>query len=294
MEGKLSRGSIEQFMLGTWPLSGNEGVPGYGPAERGVAIETIQTAVTLGIRSFDTADIYGAGFAEELLGEVLSSIKEPTIVCTKGGWDVSAASFNGNPDFLRERVIQSQERLRRDVIDIYLLHCPPAEWSGNPRLYSPLIELKDKGVLARIGLSVGEPADAWAALHVPGIDVIQIPYNFVCSEADQGFLQEALQVGKTIMAREVFGNGLLTGKYAVTDRFRENDFRSSWDFALRMQIADTMKFWEPYKVEGESWMEFALRFALDRSEFSSVVVGARSPEQVAGLVELISNQSAVN
>jgi aryl-alcohol dehydrogenase-like predicted oxidoreductase len=127
---------VSQVGLGTWPLAGNDGLAGYGPRDDARAEETIRRALEIGMSVFDTADVYGDGYAESLLGRLLTEHGDSrSIVITKGGMIASDGTFDRDPDALRRRVAASRDRLQRATIDVYLLHNPPPYLLGIAEIY---------------------------------------------------------------------------------------------------------------------------------------------------------------
>lgn len=273
---------VSQIGFGTWPIAGSGGITGYGSCASETAKETIKAALAGGITLFDTADVYGDGFAESLLGELLLSTREDVIICTKGGWDLAQAGPNFTSDFLRSRVEASLSRLRSTYIDVYLLHNPPAHLIGVRDIYRPLVHLRKKGRILHIGVSVAHAEDALLALDVPEVEIIQLPYNLLLPNAEWGVFRNGQSSGKGIIIREALGNGLLTGKYTSASQFPRNDFRSTLPQNYFSQLQTQLNQVGPYRRAGESMVEFALRFVLDRPQVASVIVGARNPEQLAG------------
>jgi aryl-alcohol dehydrogenase-like predicted oxidoreductase len=150
-------------------------------------------------------------------------------------------------------------------------------------LYRPLLELRERGWIRHLGVSVAAVGDAWLTLERPEVEVVQLPYNLALSEADQGLLQRLHDAGKGVLIREALGNGLLTGKYGARTRFSSADFRSAWRPEMLRAALAAAAAWEPYRRPGESQIHFALRFVLDRPEVSAVLVGARNPAQIEAL-----------
>ncbi len=282
--GKIATG-MSQIGLGTWPLAGNAGLDGYGTVDPECAEATVVAALAAGITLFDTASVYGDGFAESLLGRLLPQGRSAPLLCTKGGFRQFAQGKALHPRDLEAEVAASRERLRRTVIDIYLLHNPPPHLIGLPELYRPLLELRDRGWIAHIGISVAQAGDAWLALDRPEVEIVQLPFNLLNMEADQGLLSRAAGLGKTILARETLANGMLSGRYGPTSTFAAGDFRRALPMDVKTSIATGMAALEAYRRQDESWVDFSLRFVLDRPEISSAIVGARTPEQVRALVK---------
>lgn len=274
--------SISQLGFGSWPIAGSCGIPGYDASDPETARITIREAVAGGITLFDTADVYGDGAAETLLGEVLEPIRQDVTICTKGGWDLIQNAPNFSPKFLRDRVEASLGRLRTNFIDIYLLHSPPAHLIGIRDLYQPLVHLRERGRIRYIGVSVAHANDALLAIDVPEVEVIQLPYNLLLPDAEWGaFLYNRRgSAGKGLIIREALGNGLITGKYSHPSQFTKHDFRSTLSAEYLTQVQEQLNRLCPYRRQEESMVQFALRFVLDRPQVASVLVGARTPEQL--------------
>ena len=281
MERRLGRSPlrVSQGGLGTWPLAGNDGLPGYGRCDRDLALATLRSALEAGVTFIDTAPVYGGGLAERMIGQVLQRFPSPVVVCTKGGWDPSTSTFDPDPRKLERQVHESLERLQRDVLDVYLLHNVPARLMGVRELYQPLVALREKGRIGHIGVSVVHARDAMLAIDRSEIEVVELPYNFIHPEAED-VLPGLASAGKGVVVREALANGLLAGRHGPATRFAPDDFRSTIPSEVRAWIDSEMRAFEPYRRTGEEWIDFALRFVLDRPEVSTVLVGARTPEHV--------------
>jgi len=266
--------TVSQVGLGTWPLAGNRGLRGYGEADPAAAEATVRAALAEGVAFFDTAAIYGDGMAEELLGRVLARREGNHIVCTKGGWGPTSG-FMSDPRAIGTQARASRARLQVEAIDVYLLHNVPPHLLGIADLYGPLLRLRDEGIVRHLGVSVVRARDAWLALDRPEIEVIELPYNFAHIEADP-LLPRLYRAGKGLIVREALASGL------VADRagFGTGDFRAALPPEVFAAVREAKQAMAPYRREGEDWVDFALRFVLDRPEVACVLVGARRPEQV--------------
>jgi aryl-alcohol dehydrogenase-like predicted oxidoreductase len=285
--------TVSQVGFGSWAIGGNTGIKGYGPSEHLVAEDTVKAAFRAGITLYDTADVYGEGVAESIIGAVLEPVRHNVVLCTKGGWDLSRGAPNLVPSYLHTCVTKSLKRLRTNFIDIYLLHNPPPHLIGIRETYRPLIELRERGILGHIGVSVSCPNEALLALDVPDVEVVQVPYNMLIPDAEVQLFPLAAENGVGIIAREALGNGLLTGKYNRETRFPKDDFRSDWPTGWIEGVLQQVQIFNAYRRNGESMIDLALRFVLERPQVASVVVGARNPEQVsdhirAGVVRPVS------
>lgn len=273
---------VSQIGLGTWPLAGNEGLAGYGRVVVEQAEATIEAALEAGIFLFETGSVYGCGLAEQLLGRALHG-RADAIVVTKGGFSKFSQGQAIEAQELLKEFHLSRERLQRETIDVYLLHNPPPHLIGLRESYRPLLRLRERGLVRKIGVAVAQPSHAWLALDRPEVEVIQIPFNVLQSEAEFGLLERASSLGKGILARETLLNGLLAGRYNRLTRFPGDDFRAEIPATTRNAVFDAMDGLEPFRRPNESWVDFALRFVLDRPEISCAVVGARRAEQIQAL-----------
>jgi aryl-alcohol dehydrogenase-like predicted oxidoreductase len=274
--------SVSQVGLGTWPLAGNNGLAGYGAADEAQAEAAIHEALAAGITLFDTADVYGAGFAEELLGQILRN-NDRVIVVTKGGMEPSSGQFDPDADKLARRAEASLKRLRREVLDIYLLHNPPPHLLALSSTYRAIEKLRKNGLVRWLGVSVARAENAWLVLDRPEVDIIQLPFSLINVTADLGLLTEAAIRGKAVLVREALANGLLSDKSLAGGIFASDDFRASMPAEIIEQVRSVALGWEPFRKSNESWVDFSLRFVLDRPEVSTVLVGARRPEHFPAL-----------
>src|SRR6058998_3749962 len=131
---------VSEVGFGAWAIGGNEHGNSYGPTDDAESIAAVRRAVDLGVNFIDTADVYGWGHSEEILGEALEGRRD-----------------DGYLAFALERSIK---RLRTDHVDVYQLHNPPAEMMGDPETYEVLESLKAEHKIDHYGVSVHEPAEA--------------------------------------------------------------------------------------------------------------------------------------
>lgn len=281
---------VPEVGLGTWPLSGNRYFPGYGKGHTELARGVLKAAVQGGVEFLDTALAYDAGHINRTIGNLFPAGSDNITICTKGGWDLDQGAFNPDPSFLRNQVINNLTTLQRDCLDIFLLHSPPAEFIAEPRIYGPLLELREQGKIKAIGVSVRHFEDAWQVLLAPEIDVVQLPYNPVLWGKDRGLIAALGKQDIGIIAREILVNGTLA---KTNDFYPIDDFRAHWPLELHQQVFTAKADWESYRRGHESWLEFALRFALDRSEICTALVGARKREHIDDLCKAVSRETRI-
>jgi aryl-alcohol dehydrogenase-like predicted oxidoreductase len=190
----------------------------YGPADRQASIATIKSALDLGVNFFDTADAYGAGHNEELLGEALSGVRDRAVIATKFGIEVTSdgtRQINGRPEYVRSCAEASLRRLGTDVIDIYYQHrvdktVPIEETVG------AMSELVAAGKVRYLGLSQASARSIERACAVHPITALQTEWSIWTRELEGPVLDTARRLGLGIVAYCPLGRGFLAG--GVTDR----------------------------------------------------------------------------
>jgi aryl-alcohol dehydrogenase-like predicted oxidoreductase len=272
---------VSELALGTWGLSGDA----YGAIVDAEIDRVIDRAVALGITAFDTADVYGRGAMETRLGKRLPPAT--THVITKIGTDLEAVPPRKRFDreFLRVAFERSRERLKRDVVDVVLLHNPTMLAMGTGEAVGYLKELKGDGAIAAWGVSAGS-AEVAASAIARGAEVIELAYNaFVARDLHTvaGAVAES-DVG--VLARSVLSYGLLAGHWTAEREFYPGDHRMGrWtrdEMAHRVAQLDALR----PAVSGAvlSLRAVALRFVLSNQLVSSAVLGPRSVAQLDQLV----------
>jgi aryl-alcohol dehydrogenase-like predicted oxidoreductase len=252
--------------------------------------EVLRAALDHGVTLIDTADVYGLGHAEELVGEVLPASSEATVV-TKVGWDivteprvVGGSRRRYDPPYLEEAVVASLRRLRRATIDVMLLHNPTRADVADGIAVGTLRRMQERGLVRWIGASVGSEDDAIAAID-QGIDVLEVPFNLVRYWARD--LRPRLDGGAVaVIAREPFERGLLTGKYGRDATFPAGDHRAgkgqAWLDAAMPALERARRIGDR---RGLPPAAVALAYALAHSFVATAIAGARSVEQLVANIE---------
>jgi aryl-alcohol dehydrogenase-like predicted oxidoreductase len=278
---------VSEIGFGGWAVGGNAFGNSYGDTDDAVSRAAIRTALELGVTLFDTADVYGHGHSEALLGEVLAQWPgPPPVVVTKGGVNWYRRDGTLEPDWtplaLAHAVQQSLSRLRRDALDVFLLMNPPVEVLDRFKVWDTLDALKRAGKVRCYGVSVAEPADGvWLLEHGCPVDVLQVAYSVFYQGAGVDLLPLARTRKVGILAREPLANGFLSGKYDADAEFTNGDIRAALPreyVAAMTATAGRLKF---LRRGGERTLaQAALRFVLDDPAVGSVVAGAKTPAQV--------------
>ncbi len=200
----------------------------YGPGDEEESIATIHRAIELGVNFFDTADIYGRGENEKLVGRALRGRRDKVVLATKFGIvrtnDPKARGVNGRPEYVRESCEQSLQRLGVDVIDLYYQHrvdpnTPIEDTVG------AMAELVKQGKVRFLGLSEAGPQTIRRAAKVHPIVALQSEYSLWTRDVEEGPLEACRQLGITLVAYSPLGRGFLTGKIKSPDDLARDDFR---------------------------------------------------------------------
>lgn len=272
---------VSEIGFGAWGIGGDaEGSVAYGPVERTDALAAVARAVELGVTFFDTAEFYGSGMSEALLGEALAGRRATMIIASK----VGLLDASGRQDFsaahMRRALEASLTRLRSDYLDLYQLHSPPAELLAAQQ--SPLAELaalRAEGKIRAVGVSARSPQDALAAATHPLVDCVQVNFNLLDQRAlEVGLFEACAQRGMGVIVRTPLCFGFLTGRYRADEPFHAGDHRSRWSLAQRERWAsggDAFDAWRAGNFETEA--QFALRFCLSFPAVSTAIPGMLTP-----------------
>lgn len=214
--------SVSALGLGTWQLGAD-----WGDVGEADALAVLGTAADAGVTLFDTADVYGDGRSEQLIGRFLRERGEHGItVATKMGRRLPQEKANYSPENFRAWTERSRRNLGVETLDLVQLHCPPSSVIDDASTYDELDRLVDDGAIAAYGVSVETSAQALSAISRPGVTNVQIILNpFRLKPLDE-VLPAAADAGVAVFARVPLASGLLSGRYTSQTRFAANDHRS--------------------------------------------------------------------
>ena len=274
--------TVSEIGFGAWAIGGNAHGNSYGPTDDRESISAVRRAVDLGVKFFDTADVYGWGHSEELLGEALEGRRDDVILATKVGGDFyhGGGRMNFDPGYVAFALDRSLKRLRTDRVDVYQLHNPPAEMMGDPATYETLESLKAEHKIDHYGVSVHEPSEALLCLEAGRPEVLQIPFSLFRQEWIDDFFGEARRAGIGVIAREPLGNGFLSGTIRPDARFPSGDIRHHWPpsmIAGRATAASRLSF---LAGPSRTMAQAAVRFVLSFPEVSVTIPGSKTVAQL--------------
>jgi aryl-alcohol dehydrogenase-like predicted oxidoreductase len=208
--------------LGTWQLGAD-----WGEVSETAALEVLGAAVESGVTFFDTADVYGDGRSERLIGRFRAENPEvPIMVATKMGRRVDQVPENYTVQNFRTWTDRSRRNLGMEQLDLVQLHCPPTAVYSQDQTYDALDALVDDGVIANYGVSVETCDEALTAMSRRGTATVQIILNAFRRKPLEAVLPSAMTNGVGIIARVPLASGLLSGRYTTSTTFAENDHRS--------------------------------------------------------------------
>ena len=219
--GRTGR-SVSAIGLGTWQLGAD-----WGAVSEEDATAVLAASADNGVTLFDTADVYGDGRSESIIGRFLAARPGHGItVATKMGRRLAQEPENYTPENFRAWTDRSRRNLGVDTLDLVQLHCPPTAVIEDDATYDALDELVESGAIAAYGVSVETCAQALAAISRPNVTNVQIIFNpFRLKPLDE-VLPAAARAGVAIFARVPLASGLLSGKYTAETTFAADDHRT--------------------------------------------------------------------
>jgi len=277
--------------LGCWQLGAD-----WGEVSDSDALAVLHAALDEGVTLLDTADVYGDGRSEALIGRLLAERdSEGVLVATKMGRraDPHEPAAYGLPAF-REWTDRSRRNLGVDVLDLVQLHCPPTAVYADDRAFDALDQLLDEQRIAAYGVSVETVDEALTAIARPGVASVQVILNVLRRKPLERLLPAAAAAGVGVIARVPLASGLLSGRYDESTTFAEDDHRSYNRSGEAFDIGETFSG-VPYEVgvraarevaaltpAGASTAQLSLRWILDQPGVTCVIPGARNAEQARG------------
>ena len=273
--------------LGTWQLGSD-----WGAVSESDALAVLDAAVDSGVTFFDTADVYGDGRSEQVIGRFLAANPDSgVLVATKMGRRAEQDPANFTLARFREWTDRSRSNLGVDRLDLVQLHCPPSEVFSSDAVYDALDTLVADGVIANYGVSVETCDEALAAIARPGTASVQIILNAFRLKPLERVVPAAKEAGVGIIARVPLASGLLSGRYTPTTEFAADDHRTynrdgshfdvgetfaGVDFSTGVRAAAELAAFAP---AGLTPAQAALAWVSQQDGVSSVIPGARSITQ---------------
>ncbi len=259
-----------------------------GTRDEAAHIETLHTAIDLGINHFDTADMYGAGHNEELLGKAFADRWDKVTVATKYGVQRGPngefLGLSGRPEYVKEACENSLKRLGRETIDLYYQHRPdpnvPVEDS-----VGAMKELVEEGKVRFIGVSEFTPEQIRAAHAVHPITALQTEYSLWTRNVENdGVLETCRELGIAFVAYSPLGRGFLTGAIPNREALDAGDWRRDNPRFTDEALAENIRFVELIQDiaanKGATAAQVALAWVLAQGEDVFMIPGTRRIERL--------------
>ena len=265
--------AVSEIGFGAWGIGGNKGgAVAYGPTDEAQSLDALAAAFDAGINFFDTADLYGFGESERLIGKAFGHRRDRVVIASKGGMLDPQGRQDFTPAHLTHSLEGSLQRLGTDHVDLYQLHGASPEQLEV--LVGPMDSLRRQGKARAIGISLRAPEDGKRALELYPFDAVQVNFNLLDQRAvDSGLMDHCRQHSAGIIVRTPLCFGFLTGGYSATQDYDASDHRSRWNIEQRKVWASAYELFAGLKGRADTPAQFALRFCLSFDAVSSVIPG---------------------
>ncbi len=274
---------VTEIGIGLWAIGGSE----WGPVDDQNSLDTIEAALKAGITFFDTADVYGLGHSERLLGQSMKSRREEFFVASKIGWigfdhDNFVSAYDSTKKLI-EGVEQNLKRLDTDYIDLLQCHIHLPE----PNLeyfLEGFQQLQRLGKVRSYGVSSSQIDFIRKFNADGGTAALQIDYSILNRTAEEEIFPYCQENDIGVIVRGPLAMGILAGKFSIESRFPEGDFRRNWHENSKENsifLDDLGKVDQLREVVGEqSLAQLALQFVLSHPAVTTVIPGAKTVQQL--------------
>ncbi|MBV8773460.1 MAG: aldo/keto reductase [Deltaproteobacteria bacterium] len=279
---------VSDISFGAWAIGGS-----WGQVSDSDSLAALHAAVDAGVNFIDTADVYGNGRSERLIGRLKKERKEEIIVATKAGRRLPQQTVEGySRQNLTSWVDDSLRNLATEAIDLLQLHCPPTELYAEAKVFGILDDLVKAGKVRYYGVSVEKVEEALRSIEYPNVQTVQIIFNIFRQRPAEVFFTKAEHKKVGILARVPLASGLLTGKLRPDSKFAADDHRNFNRRGEMFDVGETfsgveydrgLKALEQLQrlvPDGVSMTQFALRWILMFNAVSCAIPGAKRAEQV--------------
>ena len=279
---------VSEVSFGAWAIGGT-----WGEVDDNESLAALHKAIDLGVNLIDTADNYGIGRSEKLVGQVLKERNETVYVATKLGRKLPAQTPEG---YTRENIVgfveSSLNNLGVEALDLIQIHCPPNDVYYMPEVFDVMDDLLTAGKIKNYGVSVEKVEQALKAIEYPNVKTVQIIFNMFRHRPGELLFEQAKKRNIGILARIPLASGLLTGKMTSQTAFAENDHRSfnregerfdkgetfsGVDYETGLKAVDELR---PLVPEDATMAQMAIRWILMFDAVTCAIPGGKRPSQV--------------
>lgn len=281
---------VSEVGLGAWQLGAD-----WGEVSEEDALRILNAAIGSGINFIDTADVYGMGRSESLIGRFLKERSEEIFIATKmGRFPEPGWPHNFSLENFRKFAQSSLSRLGVEALDLTQLHCIPSEVLKQGEVFDWLRTLRAEGLIKHFGVSVESMDEALFCVEQEGVVALQIIFNLFRQKPIHTLFDKAKERDIALIVRLPLASGLLSGRYTKETAFPANDHRNynrdgeffnvgetfaGLPFEKGVEISQGLQSYVP---QGMSMAQMAMRWILDYDAVSVVIPGARTPEQAKG------------
>jgi aryl-alcohol dehydrogenase-like predicted oxidoreductase len=277
---------VSEIGFGAWAIGGE-----WGETDDEESLAAMHAAVDAGVTFFDTADVYGDGRSERLIGRLLRERDEKFVVATKFGRRVEQDPALFTYENLRGWLERSRENLGVEAVDLVQLHSPPWKTYYLPEVHEACSRLVEEGLVRAYGVSVEKVEEGLKAIEYDGVATIQLIFNLLRQRPAELFFGQARRRDVGVIVRVPLASGLLTGKFDRNSTFAANDHRaynrqgeqfdrgetfSGVDYEVGLEVVEELR---PLVPPGATLAQLALRWILTFDAVSTVIPGAKTPEQ---------------
>jgi len=284
----LGKGGYEigDVGLGCWQFGGD-----FGPMEEKTAFDILNAAVESGTNFLDTADVYGAGVSEQLIGRFLKTCSTPLTIATKVGRDSSLFPDHYTREGVKSGITASLKRLGVEALDLIQLHCVPTQVLRDGEIFQWLHDFKNEGLIREFGASVESVEEGLICLEQEGLRSLQVIFNPFRQKLVTELFPQTQEKGVGIIVRLPLASGLLAGKFTKETTFPDTDHRNynrdgqffnvgetfaGLPFETGVELAEALKAYLPDEM---TLPELSLRWILDHPAVSVIIPGASSISQ---------------
>ncbi|MEO7175368.1 MAG: aldo/keto reductase [Saprospiraceae bacterium] len=259
----------------------------YGSFDQQESLNTLHKAIDLGVNFFDTADMYGWGANEQLLGKAFEGRWESLIIATKfavmRGPNGEFLGLNGKPEYIRQACDQSLQNLGVETIDLYYMHRQDPKVAIE-EIVGAMSDLVNQGKVKHLGLCEVDAETIRRAHAVHPISALQSEYSLWSREPEQEIFEVCKELGITFVAYSPLGRGFLTGAIKNREDFEKGDFRLNNPRFTDDAIAENLKFVEVVdqiaKIRGVSNAQVALAWILSQNDEIVTIPGTRNIQRL--------------
>jgi aryl-alcohol dehydrogenase-like predicted oxidoreductase len=276
--------SVTEIGIGLWAIGGDE----WGPVDDQNSLDTIEAALNAGINFFDTADVYGLGHSEKLLGQAMKGRREQFIVASKIGWigfdhDNFVSAYDSTEE-LMAGVEKNLDRLNTEYIDLLQCHIHKPE-PNTEYFIEGFQRLQQAGLIKAYGLSSSIFEFIKEFNSDGGMATLQIDYSILNRTAEKEIFPYCLEHDIGVIVRGPLAMGILTGKFDRNTQFPEGDFRQNWienPDEHRIFLDDLEKVDQLRDVPGDhdTLAQLAIQFVLAHPAVTTVIPGAKTVRQL--------------